>query len=177
MPADRTQDQTAETAVSARHPHEPVRRGPGRRSRPGRPGRPGRAGRPDGVPRRRRGGREHGSRGAPRHLRQGAARRALEKSVTELTEERARYIEQRLVPGDAAQALLDTVGSNPASVIVVGNRGLGASEGQLLGSVPGDVVKNAVCDVIMVQTSALDEDRLFVDGSTEAGTGGVRSAT
>jgi maltose/moltooligosaccharide transporter len=94
-----------------------------------------------------------------------AARKALEKSVTGLTRERARYIEQRLVPGDPAQALLDTVGSNPASVIVVGNRGLGAVEGQLLGSVPGDVVKNARCDVIIVQTSALDEDRMFTDDS------------
>jgi maltose/moltooligosaccharide transporter len=92
-----------------------------------------------------------------------AARRALDKSVTGLTRERARYIEQRLVPGDPARALLDTVGSNPASVIVVGNRGLGAVEGQLLGSVPGDVVKNARCDVIIVQTSALDEDRLFAE--------------
>jgi len=90
-----------------------------------------------------------------------AALQAMEKSVTGLTRERARYIEQRLVPGDPAQALLDTVGSNPASLIVVGNRGLGAQEGQLLGSVPGDVVKNAVCDVIIVQTSALDEDRIF----------------
>jgi maltose/moltooligosaccharide transporter len=106
-----------------------------------------------------------------------AARKALEKSVTELTKERARYIEQRLVPGDAAQALLDTVGSNPASVIVVGNRGLGAAEGQLLGSVPGDVVKNAVCDVIIVQTSALDEDRLFAKHSTETGANGVRTTT
>ena len=105
-----------------------------------------------------------------------AARRALEKSVTELTKERARYIEQRLVPGDPAQALLDTVGSNPASVIVVGNRGLGAVEGQLLGSVPGDVVKNAVCDVIIVQTSALDEDRLFGHGSTETVSPGVPPA-
>ena len=65
-----------------------------------------------------------------------AARQALEKSVTGLTRERARYIEQRLVRGDPAQALLDTVGANPANLIVVGNRGLGASEGQLLGSVP-----------------------------------------
>src|SRR4051812_14305524 len=89
------------------------------------------------------------------------ARRALEKSVTGLTRERARYIEQRLVAGDPAKALLDTVGANPANLIVVGNRGLGANEGQLLGSVPGDVVKNAVCDVLVVQTSALDEDRLF----------------
>jgi maltose/moltooligosaccharide transporter len=90
-----------------------------------------------------------------------AASKAMSKSVTGLTKERARYIEQRLVRGDAARALLDTVGADPANLIVVGNRGLGAHEGQLLGSVPGDVVKNAVCDVLVVQTSALDEERMF----------------
>jgi maltose/moltooligosaccharide transporter len=98
------------------------------------------------------------------------ARRALEKSVTGLTKERARYIEQRLVAGDPAKALLDTVGSNPANLIVVGNRGLGANEGQLLGSVPRDVVKDAVCDVLVVQTSALDEDRIFAEQPPEAAT-------
>ncbi|MCY1138136.1 MFS transporter [Actinoplanes sp. Pm04-4] len=90
-----------------------------------------------------------------------AARQALSQSVTGLTRERARYIEQLLVRGDPAQALLDTVGNNPANLIVVGNRGLGASQGQLLGSVPAGVVRNAVCDVLVVQTSALDEERLF----------------
>ena len=100
--------------------------------------------------------------GEHRHLYgAGAARRALEKSVSGLTKERVRYIDQRLVRGDPAQALLDAVGSNPANLIVVGNRGLGASEGQLLGSVPAGVVRNAVCDVLVVQTSALDEERLF----------------
>jgi maltose/moltooligosaccharide transporter len=92
-----------------------------------------------------------------------AARSALGKSITGLTRERARYIEQRLVAGDPAQALLDTVGANPANLIVVGNRGLGADQGQLLGSVPAGVVRNAVCDVLVVQTSALDEDRLDDD--------------
>jgi maltose/moltooligosaccharide transporter len=100
-----------------------------------------------------------------------AARQALEKSVTALTRERARYIDQRLVPGDPAQALLDTVGRNPANLIVVGNRGLGASKGQLLGSVPGNVVKNAVCDVLIVQTSALDEDRIFGEERAAEGEG------
>ena len=95
-----------------------------------------------------------------------AAREALEQSVTGLTKERARYIEQRLVPGNPAQALLDTVGANPASLIVVGNRGLGASQGQLLGSVPAGVVRNAVCDVLVVQTSALDEARMFAEERT-----------
>jgi len=106
-----------------------------------------------------------------------AALRALDKSVTGLTRERARYIEQRLVRGDPAQALLDTVGSNPASLIVVGNRGLGANEGQLLGSVPGDVVKNAVCDVLVVQTSALDEDRMFRQESATASADRGRQVT
>jgi maltose/moltooligosaccharide transporter len=97
-----------------------------------------------------------------------AAREALDKSVTGLTRERARYIEQRLVAGDPAQALLDTVGNNPANLIVVGNRGLGASEGQILGSVPAGVVRNAVCDVLVVQTSALDEDRMLAHEPAEA---------
>ncbi|MBM2620273.1 MFS transporter [Actinoplanes sp. LDG1-06] len=96
------------------------------------------------------------------------AREALDKSVTGLTRERARYIEQLLVRGDPAQALLDTVGNNPANLIVVGNRGLGASQGQLLGSVPAGVVRNAVCDVLVVQTSALDEERLFRADSPSA---------
>jgi maltose/moltooligosaccharide transporter len=106
-----------------------------------------------------------------------AARKALEKSITGLTKERARYIEQRLVPGDPAQALLDTVGANPANLIVVGNRGLGASEGQRLGSVPSYVVKNAMCDVIVVQTSALDEDRMFATQPAEAAADGAGSVT
>jgi maltose/moltooligosaccharide transporter len=104
-----------------------------------------------------------------------AARDALEKSVTGLTRERARYIEQRLVAGDPAQALLDAVGGNPANLIVVGNRGLGASQGQLLGSVPAAVVRNAVCDVLVVQTSALDEERLFAKEAAEPATDGARS--
>jgi maltose/moltooligosaccharide transporter len=90
-----------------------------------------------------------------------AARRALDKSVSGLTRERVRYVDQRLVQGDPAQALLDTVGANPANLIVVGNRGLGASEGELLGSVARDVVRKAACDVLVVQTSALDEERVL----------------
>jgi maltose/moltooligosaccharide transporter len=105
-----------------------------------------------------------------------AARRALEQSVTGLTKERARYIEQRLVQGDPAQALLDIVGANPANLIVVGNRGLGASEGQLLGSVPAGVVKNAVCDVLVVQTSALDEERVFAEKPAESAVEGADPA-
>jgi maltose/moltooligosaccharide transporter len=105
------------------------------------------------------------------------AREALAKSVTGLTRERARFIDQRLVAGDPAQALLDTVGANPANLIVVGNRGLGASQGQLLGSVPAAVVRNAVCDVLVVQTSALDEDRLFSASTDGTAASGARAVT
>jgi maltose/moltooligosaccharide transporter len=96
-----------------------------------------------------------------------AAREALGRSVTALTRERARFIDQRLVAGDAAQALLDAVGNDPANLIVVGNRGLGADEGQLLGSVPAAVVRRAICDVLVVQTSALDEERVLADVSNK----------
>ena len=103
------------------------------------------------------------------------ARRALEKSITGLNRERVRYIDQRLVRGDPAQALLDTVGSDPASLIVVGNRGLGATEGHLLGSVPREVVKNAVCNVLIVQTSALDEDRVLSERQAQTADGSASS--
>jgi maltose/moltooligosaccharide transporter len=41
---------------------------------------------------------------------------------------------------------------------VVGNRGLGAEEGEILGSVPAKIARSATCDVLIVQTSALHEE-------------------
>jgi maltose/moltooligosaccharide transporter len=87
-----------------------------------------------------------------------AARAALRKSVQELTSDRIRNIEQVLVAERPAQALLRVAGNSPASLIVVGNRGLGAEEGEALGSVPREIVREAVCDVLVVQTSALREE-------------------
>ncbi len=86
-----------------------------------------------------------------------AARAALRTSVNRLANERVRNTETHIVEGDPAKALLQVAGNNPANVIVVGNRGLGAADGQLLGSVPGDVAKNAVCDVMIVQTGEPDD--------------------
>jgi maltose/moltooligosaccharide transporter len=57
------------------------------------------------------------------------------------------------VHGDPAQALLDTAGDDPAALIVVGNRGLGAASGEVLGAVPAAVVRDAKCDVLIVQVS------------------------
>ena len=79
-----------------------------------------------------------------------AARAALRASVEQL--ERIKRVDTRIVEGDPAHALLDTAGQNPANVIVVGNRGLGAEEGELLGSVPAEIVRHAVCDVLVIQT-------------------------
>ena len=80
-----------------------------------------------------------------------AARAALAATVEHLTSDRVRRIETRLVAGSPGEALLEAAGSNPANLIVVGNRGLGAAEGEALGSVAAAVVKNANCDVLVVQ--------------------------
>ena len=76
-----------------------------------------------------------------------AARDAMHKSVVELTSDRIRDIEQVVVAGKPAEALLKVAGQNPATLIVVGNRGLGATAGEVLGSVPREIVRTAVCDV------------------------------
>ena len=60
---------------------------------------------------------------------------------------------------DPAYDLLDTAGSDPKNLIVVGNRVLGAEAGEALGSVPREVVKNAVCNVMVVQTGAEGDQR------------------
>ena len=79
------------------------------------------------------------------------ARAALKTTVDHLTSDRVKQVDQRLIAGDPAQALLEVAGDNPKNLIVVGNRGLGAGEGELLGSVPAAVVKGAKCDVLIVQ--------------------------
>jgi maltose/moltooligosaccharide transporter len=89
---------------------------------------------------------------------QNAARAAMHKSVADLTSDRIRDIEQVIVAGTPAEALLRVADRNPASLIVVGNRGLGAAEGDVLGSVPREIVRHAVCDVLVVQTSALRDE-------------------
>jgi maltose/moltooligosaccharide transporter len=95
-----------------------------------------------------------------RHLLYGqdAARQAVHESVAELTSDRIREIEQVVVAGEPAEALLEVARRSPASLLVVGNRGLGAEEGEVLGSVPAKIARNAVCDVLIVQTSALHEE-------------------
>lgn len=54
-----------------------------------------------------------------------AARAAMRKTVQDLTSDRIRDIEQVVVAAKPAEALLRVAGQNPASLIVVGNRGMG----------------------------------------------------
>ena len=87
-----------------------------------------------------------------------AAREAMHRTVAELTSDRVRAVEQDIVAGEPVEALLRVAHRSPGnSLIVVGNRGLGAHEGEVLGSVPREIVKSADCDVVVIQTSDLDE--------------------
>ncbi len=87
-----------------------------------------------------------------------AAMSASLKAITESDNHHIKTFEERIVAAGPAQALLSVAGDNPKNLIVVGNRGVGAEKGQLLGSVPAEVVKNAVCNVMIVQTTRHAED-------------------
>jgi maltose/moltooligosaccharide transporter len=97
--------------------------------------------------------RQEGESGRKLLLGEDAARVAMRRSVATLTSDRIRDVEQVILAGKPADTLLRVAGQSPASLIVVGNRGLGAAEGEILGSVPAEIVKNAVCDVTVIQTS------------------------
>jgi maltose/moltooligosaccharide transporter len=79
------------------------------------------------------------------------ALQALRRAVQHMTSDHVRNISTRMVPGDPAQALLDAADSDRQSLIVVGNRGLGAPEGHELGSAPAEIVRRATTDVLIVQ--------------------------
>jgi nucleotide-binding universal stress UspA family protein len=69
-------------------------------------------------------------------------------------------VRQVAVEGQPADAILAAAQEQAADLIIVGNRGLGALAGHLLGSVPGDVAHKAPCDVLIVQTTrAVAEER------------------
>jgi maltose/moltooligosaccharide transporter len=77
---------------------------------------------------------EGGIRGGRQVLRDhDEANAVLTATVKHLTSDRVRRVEEGLVHGDPAQALLDTAADDPAALIVIGNRGLGAAESEVLG--------------------------------------------
>jgi hypothetical protein len=59
-------------------------------------------------------------------------------------------------PGGPARTRLDTIGANPANLIVLGNRALGTDEGRPLGAVPGSAVRDVVGDVLERQRPLTD---------------------
>jgi maltose/moltooligosaccharide transporter len=81
-----------------------------------------------------------------------AAKEALRQAVERLNTDRLKSVDKRLVEGEPAAALLEAANNPNTDLIVVGNRGLGAMGESLLGSVPGEVVSQAGCDVLIVQT-------------------------
>ena len=103
-----------------------------------------------------------------------AAETAVRASVRRLTKKDKRRTDRNIIAGDPSQALLETARKAPGSLIVVGNRGLGAADGHLLGSVPGNVLKSADCDVLVVQISS-DEAKDHSDSEAKPATAGGRN--
>jgi nucleotide-binding universal stress UspA family protein len=64
----------------------------------------------------------------------------------------AEDIVTRAVSGAPVDTLLELVEEVKAELLVVGNRGLNSLTGRLLGSVPSDAARKAVCDVLIVHT-------------------------
>lgn len=79
-----------------------------------------------------------------------AGRDALRRTVNQLNKERLRNYDELVVPGDVADTLLAASDFSRKSLIIVGNRGIGAERGSL-GDVAAKVVQNAASDVIIIQ--------------------------
>lgn len=78
------------------------------------------------------------------------AARALAEAVGDaLPPEQAKAVEQVVVPGNPAQAILDR--GEGADLIVVGVRGHGTFRATLLGSVSHTVTLHATCPVVVVR--------------------------
>jgi maltose/moltooligosaccharide transporter len=88
---------------------------------------------------------------------ENTARATLKDSVGRINTDRIPEVQQRAVAGEPAEVLLQVADNPETDLIVVGNRGLGALTGSLLGSVPGDVARDATCDVLIVQTTRVQE--------------------
>ena len=81
-----------------------------------------------------------------------AGRHALQRTVDDLNQNRVTTYDSVLHGGDVAEGLLQAASTKGKTLIVVGNRGLGARQGESLGVVPEKVLRSASTDVIVVQT-------------------------
>jgi len=80
------------------------------------------------------------------------AEQTLEAARELVNSERVKSVRELAVEGDPVDAILATAAEQLADLIIVGNRGMGALAGHLLGSVPGEIAHKAPCDVLIVQT-------------------------
>ncbi|MFJ8430755.1 universal stress protein [Kitasatospora sp. NPDC094019] len=78
------------------------------------------------------------------------AHRVLSETVTRVAGARPEVrVTESVLPGNAAQALLEAAGG--AALLVVGSRGRGGFAGALLGSVSRHVTEHAACPVVVVR--------------------------
>ncbi len=64
----------------------------------------------------------------------------------------ARDVAERATIGPPISELLSLVKEMSADLLVVGNRGVNTMAGRLLGSLPSEVTRKSVCDVLVVHT-------------------------
>jgi nucleotide-binding universal stress UspA family protein len=86
----------------------------------------------------------------------GRAQQILDLTLQEINTSRVRVADKLILEGDPAQALVDAADLHRADLIVIGNRGLGALTGSLLGSITSEISQRASCDVLIVQSLADD---------------------
>jgi nucleotide-binding universal stress UspA family protein len=79
----------------------------------------------------------------------------LAEAVAEATAAGDVTIEQRVVEGPAATALIEA--AKGAELLVVGSRGHGGFTGLLLGSVSDQVANHAPCPVVIVRPAENDD--------------------
>ncbi len=83
------------------------------------------------------------------------AREVLADALANALPGEAQAVEQKLVEGDAGEALVAE--STSAELVVVGSHGRSGLKAALLGSVSRHVVSHAVCPVVVVKAAASDD--------------------
>lgn len=81
------------------------------------------------------------------------AERILREASGRAAQEGCSRTETLAVEGEPAGVLLSETGRWAADLIVVGDRGLGAVADRIIGSVPGNVVRKAKVDALVVHTA------------------------